>query len=552
MKRLIAATLGWMLVCAGAFAQTFPYEDDFTAYTPGSTGAPAWSALRSLQWNPDSGSLNGPVLARYNLRPPVLFTAEITLAPVAATGTASWSAGFVFNGQDEKELRVADAASLLWTHGANGAAAQVSVRCDGVERVHTEPVSVPDGPVRFRIAVDATSGRFAAYVEDKKVCTGNAEYAGGLLAVSLEDDHVSLHKFSLRASSEAEKKDLLVTTLFNDPRDIADGGDGAILVLHRGSPAVLAVTPDGEVTRSFGRRMPTGLTDPVAMTLSPTGAVLVLNRFPGEVVEYDRNGGIRGRFGKGHLVQPVDIAALASGGVYVADAGANKILAFGARREYAGAFSCDTEQPVHLGADSAGHLIVSYRSGKTVVLQTGSKPADLSVAREGPEGVSSVIGVDRSSWACIGDRVTVWPPQNTGGYAGKAVGGIGTGGRLAKCGDTLYVLDREHARIVTVPADVQDVTPEVAFQNVSGSAALVRWVSAVPAVESRVHILRGSTWDTAIQKNAKPATRHQVPLDKLKPGTKYRYTLSPTVTTIPALNWSAEFTFETPGGNSKP
>jgi hypothetical protein len=163
-----------------------------------------------------------------------------------------------------------------------------------------------------------------------------------------------------------------------------------------------------------------------------------------------------------------------------------------------------------------------------------------------------VIGVDRSSWACIGDRVTVWPPQNTGGYAGKAVGGIGTGGRLAKCGDTLYVLDREHARIVTVPADVQDVTPEVAFQNVSGSAALVRWVSAVPAVESRVHILRGSTWDTAIQKNAKPATRHQVPLDKLKPGTKYRYTLSPTVTTIPALNWSAEFTFETPGGNSKP
>lgn len=553
MNRMFAAALVLMVACLGARGQTFPYEDDFTTYHPGSTGAPAWSALHSLQWNPDTGTLYGPVFARYNLRPPIRYTAEITLAAVSASGPASWSAGFVFNGQDEKEMHVADGARLMWTRGASGVTVQLCTLRDGIELTRSDPIAIADGPVSFRLAVDAETGRFAAFLGDAKVYSGCAEYAAGLLAVSLEDDQAALHRFSLRASSADEKNALTVTTLFNDPRDIADGGNGTVLVLHRGSPAVLALTPDGEVVRSFGRRIPAGIMDPVAMVLSTTGVVLVLNRFPGEIVEYDHNGGIRGRFGKGKLVRPVDLATLPTGAVYVADEGSNKIVVFGADGAQLGSYSCEAETPEHLGADSIGRLVVSYLSGKCVSFQVGSKPADLTVAHEYPVRFSAVTGTKTASWACLGSLVTAWPPPaDPTGFTGKAVGGVGTGGRLTMVGETLYLLDRAHSRVVSLPADVRDIAPEVTFQNIEGSAALLRWESTVPALDSRVHLLRGSTWDTVVQKNVKPATKHQVPLAKLKPGLKYRYTLSPTVSTIPASDWSAEYTFETPGGATKP
>lgn len=552
MNRVILASIGLFFTCVAAVGQTFPYEDDFTAYPPGSRGAPAWSALRSLQWNPDTGLLKGPVFARFNLRPPTRFTAEIVLAPLAPTGITSWSGGYVFNGQDEKALRIGDGVTLLWNRGPNGATAQVSICRDGTEMLRTEAMDVADGPIHLRLTVDAETGRFAVYVGDKNAYTGSAEYAAGLLAVALDDEKVALNHFALRVPTEDEKRALMVTTLFNDPRDIADGGDGTVLVLHRGAPAVLAVTPDGEVTKSFGRRMPTGLTDPIAMVLNTTGAVLVLNRFPGEVVAYDHNGGIRTRFGKGKLNHPVDLVALPSGAVYVADAGGNKIMVFGSDGTNVGTYSCGDEQPDHLGSDSVGHLVVSYRSGKTVTLQTGAKPTDLSLVRESPASVSSAVGNQNSSWACVGDRVSAWPPPADGaGFTGKAVGGIGAGGRLATVGGTLYLLDRLHSRVVALPANVRDTAPEVTFQNIEGSSALLRWESSNPALDSRVHLLRGSTWDTVTQKNEKPATSHQVVLNKLKPGLKYRYTLSPTITTIPASDWSAEFTFETPGGEAK-
>ncbi|HEY3413250.1 MAG TPA: hypothetical protein VGM51_09355 [Armatimonadota bacterium] len=544
-----ARMLGLVMVvaCGLARAQTFPFEDDFSSYSPGSTGAPVWSVLAGGMFNASEGGLKGSVLVRYNIRPPRSYVAEMTVALPAGAPPEGTLAAFRFNGQDEKSMQSADVAALQTTGGADSATVVTSAD----RRVtSTASLAIPkDGVVSLRLAVDGDTGRYAIWSGDTLLSKGASEYSAGLLALELGENSTLRH-FALRVVTEEEKKALQVTTLFNDPRDIADGGDGLILVLHRGSPAMFAVTPDGEVIRSFGRRIATALVDPVAMAIGISKEVLVLNRYPGEVIAYDRNGGLRRRFGRGNLSRPVDMTVLASGNVYVADAGAHAIAVFGADGKYLGACKLGTDEPSAIASDAAGNLLVSVLPARTIAFRPATQPSNLVIVREAPGGFEAQIAVGHSTWAFSGGAIT--ETGGAGRFTAAAVGALGTHGRMASVNGTVYVLDRDHSRFVAVPPALNDAAPEVTLQNAAGSSALVRWDAMTPVKTARVHLLRGSTWDTLRQDTAKPAAHLQVLLERLKPGMKYKYCVSPTLSTVPPSDWSGEYTFTTPASEAKP
>ena len=544
-----ACLLGLLVAfaCGAAHAQTFPFEDDFTLYPPGSTGAPAWSVLSGGSFNASEGGLRGSVLLRYNIRPPRHYVAEMTVALPMGAQTEGLSAAFRFNGHDEKSMQAADVTTIQTTGGSGSATVVTSA---GRRTTSTAALSLPkDGVVRLRLAVEADTGRYAVWAGDTLLSKGASEYSAGLLAIELSDDVMVKH-FALRAVTEDEMKALRVTTLFNDPRDIADSGDGLILVLHRGSPAIIALTPDGEIRRSYGRRIATALVDPVAMAIGKAGDVLLLNRYPGEVIAYDRNGGIRRRFGKGELTRPVDLTVLASGNVYVADAGAHAIAVFGVDGKYLGACKMGTDEPSAIASDAAGNLLVSVLPARTITFRPSTQPSDLVIVREASGGFEDALAVGHATWVFSGGAIT--DAATTGRFSAAALGGLGLYGRMASVGGTAYVLDRDHSRFVAVPSTLNDNPPDVAFQNIAGSSALVRWDAVTPVSTARIHLLRGSTWDTIKQDTPKPATHVQVLLERLRPGTTYRYRVSPTLAAVPPPDWSAEYTFTTPATEAKP
>jgi hypothetical protein len=278
MKRHLIACLAAVLLAPVAApmarAQSFPFEDAFTAYAPGSTGAPAWSIL-SGSFTTREGMLQGPVTIRFNARPPQQFVADLTLdLRGEPDGTAPREAALYYDHQHQADTGASDLV-LVRARTESGSARTELVT--GVERAGsisergTFRLAEPSGPITLRVAVDTETGRIAAFVDGKPVVTSApAEYGAGLLSVRLSDG-ARLDRIVLRVPTAEEKRSLLVTTLFNDPRDIADGDNGNLIVLHRGSPAVLTVTPDGEVTRTFGRRAPGGIPDPVAVDRGSRG-----------------------------------------------------------------------------------------------------------------------------------------------------------------------------------------------------------------------------------------------------------------------------------------
>ncbi|HEY3268001.1 MAG TPA: hypothetical protein VGM37_13830 [Armatimonadota bacterium] len=539
MKRTILALAAVAALGAAAYSQTFPFQETFAGYPPGSTGAPAWSAL-SGRWSVRDSALEGPLTARFNGRPPKRIALDVTLVPPAAD---AWDAAIVFDMQQPMSVDAADAIRL--TSSKSGAV--LTMLPGAVDH----PVALEAGkPAHLRLILDGETGRAAAFVGDAEIVTSAAtEFASGLLAVRLGEG-VSATAVSLRAPTAGELRSTAMTTLFNDPRALIDGGDGALLVLHRSSPCVLMVSPQGDVIRSFGRRLAGGIPDPVAMRRGFQNEILVLNRYPGEVVAYEQNGGIRYRFGAGRLVEPSDLIVLPDGTVYVADPGAKRIFAYDGRGRYLGAISTlgtGAPLPVRLALDAMGSLLAVCREPDRVVsLRPEADRSRLTFLAETPGAVDDAAAVKGQTWALRNGAVTTWPATpGAPAFHAEAVGGLGAGGRLTVVGEATYVLDRTHSRIVAIPASLADSTPEVTFQNIAQSSALVRWTSAAPSVTSSVRVLRGSTWDTVSERNSTPVSQHQVVIERLLPGRTYRYTVSPTVATIPASDSAAEHSFST-------
>lgn len=555
--------LALILLCAGfARAQSFPFNDAFASYPPGSTGAPAWSMLGGA-FNAADGVLHAPITLRYNGRPPALYTVEATMRVGKAAPDENGllaSAGFAFNMQHDADTGSSDNVALVFRSTAEGEQASVERGTQTPSGTRTLATPLPDPgheSVPIRLVVDAGNGRYAFFVAGTAVLTSQAaEYAAGLLAVRLQGA-ATLDDVVLRAPTEAETAAVRVTTLFNDPRDIAAGDDGEILVLNRSDPAVLAVTTDGEVTRRFARRVPGRLADPVALARGKRGEVLILNRFPAQVVAYDRNGGFRYRFGETVLKEPVAIAVRSTGAVYVADPAAKKVFAFDASGRPLGAMTAFGDRPgtpTDVAIDGLDNLVVFLDHGaRTVTLRPAADDVTAALVREEEGGPTSVaVTPGGQTLALWQGKITEWPraARNGPSFSGAAVGGLDPEGRLARVGDHMALLERSLARIIFVPLDLRDTRPSVTMQNISDTAAIVRWTSDEPSDTSRVRLLRGSTWDTVTAHATKPDTKHQVLVERLKPGTEYKYELSPTVRTVPPSDWSAVFTFT--AGQSTP
>lgn len=539
----------WMAVAAmalpSAWGQAFPFEDAFTDYAPGNTGAPAWSILGG-SFHTEKGALNGPVTIRFNARPPHLYVADLTLAFQAEAGPEVMVA---LNHQHDADTVASDVV-LLRSSGT-----EVNV-VSGVERtgeVSGARMSVKSpataGPISLRIVMDADAGRHAIYLDNKPLVTGAAlEYAAGLFSVRLGEG-ASLDRIVLRAPTADEKRSLMISTLLNDPRDAADGDAGSLLVLHRGSPAVLTITPDGEVTRTFGRRAPGGIPDAVALARGPRGEVLVLNRFPGEVVVFERNGGIRHRFGKGLLREPSDIAVMPDGTTYISDPPTKAVSVFAPDHRHLGtitAFGGAEGTPVRLGHDTFRNLVVMLdKPARMVTLRPGADRVTMALVSQSEAPVSDVVAAGGRLFAYQGETVVEWGQSEGATYHASSVGGLEAGGRLALVGDTVYALDRRKSRLVAVPATLTDTEPSIFFQNLAQSTALVRWTSAQPSLEARVRVGYDGRSVSEKQVYKEPTTGHQVPITGLKPGRTYLYAVSPTSATIPPTDWSTEYSFTT-------
>lgn len=551
-------------LATSARGQSFPFNDAFASYPAGSTGAPAWSILGGA-FNAVDGVLRAPIVLRYNGRPPARYTVEATVripeGSVDESGLLG-SAGFVFDMQHDADTGSSDSAGLAFRQGASGVQAAVECAAEMPAQTRRMTVDVADPGregIPIRLVVDAENGRYAVFVAHNAVVrSAAAEYPAGLLAIRLQGA-ATLDDLVLRVPTDEESDAVRTTTLFNDPRDITNGDDDGIMVLHRSSPAVLVVTPDGEVTRRFGRRLPGSVPDAVALARGERGEVLVLNRFPAEVVAYDRNGGLRYRFGAGILKEPSDIAVRTGGAVYVADPVAAKVFVFGADGRYLGGisnFGDKSGKPVRVSVDALDNLVVSLDAGaRTVVLRPATDNVTTALVREEPHGPEDVVvGPDHQTLAFSNNRVAVWPEVSEGAtaFTGAAVGGLDADGRLARAGSHVVLLDRAKSRVVFIPDDLQDVTPTVIMQNIGNTAAIVRWTSPSGANESHVRLLRGSTWDVVNAPHKAADTSRQVLLERLTPGTTYRYDISPTVTTIPPSDWSTDFTFTAGAAGPKP
>jgi len=547
----LAAVLAAAMAAPGARGQGFPFEDAFTAYQPGSTGAPAWSILGGA-FTTQEGALRGPVAIRYNARMPQRFVADMTLdlrgssadRPLGAPAT---EAALFFNHQNDGDTRSSDIVLLHPAAQAGKLEVVTATDRPGLPRdTHeTRTADVPDGPVALKVIVDAAAGRFSVMLGGQPVLTSAPmEYAGGLLAIRLSEG-ASLDRVVLRTPTTEESRSVLLTRLFNDPRDVAGVG-GDILVLHRGSPAVLTVTPDGEVTRTFGRRAPGGIPDPVALDRGPKGEVMVLNRIPGEVVVFERDGGIRSRFGAGRLKEPIDFAVMPDGTVYVADPGARAVAVFSADQRYLGSLNMPvnlTGVPVRLADDPFANLAVAFRDpDRVAVLRPGPDHVSSALVSEADATVSDLVSIEGRTLAYLDDAIVEWP-QSAGAQAfrASAAGGLKAGGRLGLVNGSVYAVDRANSRLVAVPDTLAEPKPSVSFLNIAQTAALVRWTSTVPALESRVRVTWGGRSSVERQKNKEPALEHQVPVSNLKEGYDVLYAVSPTVATIPPMDWSVDY-----------
>lgn len=539
------------LALPAARGQSFPFEDPFTDYPPGSTGAPAWSILAGT-FRADNGALHGPVTIRFNARPPQRYAADLTLALNGAAAEAV----VAVNHQHNADLRASDMVSVRLTPAELAVSALVEQTYGAARVARTAAAPAPEGAVALKVIVDAEMGRATVFVADKPILAAvPLEYAAGLFSVRLAEG-ASLDRIALRAPTDEEKRTLISPTLFNDPRDVVDGGNGNLLVLHRGAPAVLTLTPDGEIIRSFGRRAPGGIPDAVALERGPRGEVMALNRFPGEVVVFERNGGIRHRFGRGLLHEPSDLTALPDGTVYVADPGAKAIAVFAPDRRFLGlvkTFGGATGTPLHLSHDTFDNLVVMLDDpAETVTLRAGIDRTKLALVSRWGESVSDVVAAEGRILAYRNGTVGEAGQPDGPAFHASAVGGLAPGGRLAYVEKTVYALDRANSRIVAVPDDLADAKPEVSYLNLSQSTALVRWTSARPAAEARVRWNDGGRPVTDYQTNKEPSRQQQVTLRGLRPGQAYSYALSPTTATIPPTDWSVEYTFHTEAAPAVP
>lgn len=550
MKHLLLGLLLSVMI-AQTRAQSFPFEESFTTYSLGSTGAPAWTVLKD-RWRVTDKTLEGPVTARFNRRMPQQFTVEIQVVGQAG---ARMQAGFYLNAPRDTDVASSDLL-LLNTTASTGSIVQVETGAVGATVLRPDARSTfaagtyPETPLRLRVVMDSETGRYAAFVgEDAVVKGAAAEYAGDVLALQI-GPNTRVTRLTLREPTSSEREATQWGTLFNDPRDICADQEDGLLILHRSSPAISVMSPTGDISRSFGRRLLGHIPDAVALESGPDNQVYVLNRVPGEVVVFDRNGRIRRHFGSDRLKEPSGIALGKDGTVFVADPGSGRLVTFRATGEFlkdVQSFRGETGRPVHVSIDVLGNVLVGLEDpARTVTLRRESS-GELAVVDVQPGLVYDAVSAEGRTIVSHSTGIRNWPVDSGSQdpvFRALAAEGLSTGTRMAASGTLVYGLDREHSRLVVVPPNLAEIQPTVQWANMAHTAATIRWKSAIPAARSRVRVLKGSTWDLVAQGLKESGVEHQILVDKLASDAPIRFHVSPSLKTIPQRDWSVDFLYD--------
>jgi hypothetical protein len=515
-------------------------DDDFSAYGPGSTGAPSWSALAGTTWHARDGQLRGPVVSRWNKRPPIGYS--IRIEATFPEEEVNVEFGLYLNATSDTDL---DSADVVMVSVSADRSASLVTGADGPTTLgRRSPVSlgmVSDNRATLRVLVSGDDNAVAVQWNGKTIGKPwSPEYPGGPVSV-MAGARVGVDRVLIEPLTDEDKALLRKPGLLTGIRDVAVAQDGSILALMADATCVWTLNAKGDITGGFGRRLAGHLPDAVALSVGKDGMVYVLNRKPAEVVVYQTNGGINKRFGLGQLKEPSDVAVLSDGRVLVADPGARGLSIFDAAGNWVRTITKMEDRPfspLRVAEGSTGEIYAGNDSERVEFRLTGLGLPDF-ISRT-PVAFRDTT-VMRGKTVFAQSDAVLMRGDDTRRFRADACGGLGRDARLIVVGETLYILLRESGLLVEVPASLSDVVPTITRDATDSSAVVVKWTTPEPSVRSRVQVLRGGQWENFVSRIDVPSREHAVALKDIIPENGLRFRFSPCLRSIPESEWSREY-----------
>jgi tripartite motif-containing protein 71 len=169
------------------------------------------------------------------------------------------------------------------------------------------------------------------------------------------------------------------TGQFDDPRGVAADASGIRAVTDADNARLQLLNPDGSVAAVWGSPAPgpTILPEPVAVAFMPSGDAAVLDQRRSAIVVFSRATGTPAKTigsrgtGPGQLLAPSGIAIDASGNMYVADTGNERIARFGPDGGYQGSIT-DAGQLRGIAVAPDGSRIYAADSANRITVYDGS------------------------------------------------------------------------------------------------------------------------------------------------------------------------------------
>jgi uncharacterized protein YegL len=261
---------------------------------------------------------------------------------------------------------------------------------------------------------------------------------------------------------------------FNEPSGVAVGADGSLTVVEQAGSRVLHRTPAGKLAWIVGQPGITGsapdrLSSPGDVALDASGRVYVADTGNDRIQVFAPDGGPERTIGRrggadGELDRPVGLTVAPDGRIIVADTGNLRVQVFDGSGAHRATSRWAFGQPTDVAVDTRGRIYVADRTTHTVEAFDAALQHVASVGARGVAGDDfdhldrpsrlAVDAADRLYVADTGnDRVQVFTADGAyvttlGGHAGTRSGDLREPlGLAVTAGGRLYVADSGNHRI---------------------------------------------------------------------------------------------------------
>lgn len=565
-QHLFWVVLAFVSVAASAAfgddARDVIFSDDFSSYKDGETPSGEWSAF-SGHWfvkdgvlNQDAGGFDYGIVAKnLYLRCDYRIEAKVRLVSGGAGAGLYWNVYDALTGENGHMLRFDGNRPIMygWMHGrgflgTGGATGELFAD----ETWHTIRMDVNNGAGTFDVYWDGT------LIADDALLYHRSGYAGlecSLGYSQFDDFSISIAKGTdWRAAPQGEVRPEWVQSL-------ALLSDGSIVYPIRNMHRIQIVTPDGTLVREFGAYgdAPGQLNLPTAVATDKDDGIYVTEAGNNRVQVFDREGNSLRTLridGGGSLNQPYGIAVGPDGRVWVGDQGNNRIVCFGDTTVAIGGPGAEPGQfnkPMHL----------TFIGGKLYVADSGNKRLqvfDPNNVLAKPDVVpvndfvKAVAADGKGGYVITGDMVRKldgdWHEVAT--FSGGACDRVWPDYATFDRAGSLLVADAWLSRILTLGPNLVEVKPTVG--EITPTSAVVTWTTDLPAptklmlLDKPVGPRIGFPTDYANAKSLgddQAGTEHRVELSGLEPATRYTFALASPMKTIPAGACSIDYRFTT-------